>query len=171
MTATLTPKDPWAVFEYEADQFTSMLALLPSGNQEREAFPKPIQNAITESALLHARQLADIFLSRGTGSDDINLDDQLLKGYKPACFDELKKEYGDSNKKGDICWQLNKLLAHPTLNRGKCYDYTDLLEKLAPLLIDTIREVRAQHTAGEPPTNAKKPFVRLPPGLSAKTSS
>lgn len=169
MTAIPTPNAPWVVFEYEVDQFTSMLALLQSGNQEYAAFSKPVQNAVVESALLHMRQLADIFLSRSPELDDIKLKD--LVSDEPTHLDELRKVYGSRNVASSPCQILNKRLAHPTTFRSDDYDYSDLLNKLTPLLVDIIQEVRAQHAAGRPPTHAKKPSVRPHPGLSAKTSS
>jgi hypothetical protein len=124
--------DPWVVFDYEADMFFAMCNLLRQGNQEYAALSRPIQNAVVESALLHARQLIDILLSPGKFSDDINLS-RLLPGFQPARLDELQRSY-DSRSVDSPWWTLNKRLAHATSHRGSSHDYTNLLNQLAPVL-------------------------------------
>ena len=132
--------DPWVVFGYEVEQFYRMCKLLKAGNDEYAALPQHMKNAVVESALLHARILADILLSRGTQPDDINLSN-LLPGFCPPTFDKLKCAYGDRHTEWTPCWTLNKMLAHPTLRRGSNHDYTKLLKQLVPLLCSVVQEV------------------------------
>jgi hypothetical protein len=171
MMAKPTSNDPWEVFKYEADQFIAMCNLLQPGNRDYAALLLPVQNAVVESALLHTRQLADILLSLDPHTDAIKLKDVYSAPSEPTRLDELRTAYSDWNTAGSPRQIINKQLAHATTSRSDSYDYTPLINKLAPLLADIIQEVRAQHAAAMPPAHAKKPSVRPHPGLSAKTSS
>src|SRR5207244_872549 len=124
--STAASNDPWVVFEYEADMFFAMCDLLRSGNQVFAALPHHVRNAVVESALLHTRQLADILLSRGTRTDDINLN-ALIPNLRPARLAELRQLFGTQNTSGCPCWTINKMLAHPTTRRSARYDYTNVL--------------------------------------------
>jgi hypothetical protein len=133
--------DPWEVFDYEADMFIEMCALLETGNPEYAALSPSLKNAVVESALLHTRQLIDIVLSRGRQPDDINLT-CLLPGYQLPQIDELRNVYGNYSLNGSPCWTINKRLAHATSHRGSSYDYTTLLNQLVPIVSQIINEVR-----------------------------
>lgn len=139
--ARMKQQSLWVIYDFEEDMFRRTL-LLSQG--ECNKFPHPIPNAIVESMLLHLRILVDILLSRGRGTDDINLTD-LLPGFRPPLVAQLKTVYGGSKKVGSPCWNLNKRLAHPTQVRSSSYNYSHLLNKLAPVvlpLLDQIAQAR-----------------------------
>lgn len=137
----------WVVFDYEVMMFRSMCALLANGNQEYAQLSGCVKNAVTESALLHTRQLADILLSRGSQPDDINLQ-ALLPAFQPTGLNTLRQQYGDNQTTSTPCWTINKHLAHATSQRGDSFDYSLLLNGLAPLLEDILAEIQAQRAAG-----------------------
>lgn len=139
---------PWEVLDYEADMFYAMWSLLRPDHQGYAILDLHIRNAVVESALLHLRQLAAILLSEGDAPDDINLSD-LLPGFQPARVDELKRAYGERGQANTPRWIINKMLAHPTSRRGRTYDYTRLLNQLAPLLDHVIQDVRDRRTRGD----------------------
>lgn len=134
--------DPWEVFGYEVEMFHAMCSLLRAGNTDYAGLSHHVRNALVESALLHTRQLVDILLSRGSDPDDINLSG-LIPGFAPAKLDELQSLYGKRSIVGSPCWTLNKRLAHPTTHRGASFDYSVLLNRLAPVISVIIREVQA----------------------------
>ena len=137
--------NPWVVFDYEVEQFyaTCKLLLLKAGNDESAALPQHMKNAVVESALLHARILSDILLSRGREPDDINLSD-LLPSFDSTARKDLECVYGNGKTEGSPCWTLNKRLAHATYRRGSSYDYTQLLSQLAPLISRVVQDVNGQ---------------------------
>ena len=130
--------DPWAIFDYEANMF---LVLWRLSSQSSLVLSQWIHNAIVESCLLHLRQLCDIVLDRGKGDDDINLTDLVGKNQAPTKLEELRQKYGDSKTVGDPCWEINKMLVHPTKHRGSSYNYT-LINNIGPILNDVITELR-----------------------------
>src|SRR5258708_65015 len=132
--------NPWIVFDYEVEMFSSMIALLQTGYPDFAKLPHNVRNAVVESALLHTRQLVEILLSRGHQRDDINLS-ELSGDFVPTRRDELEALYGGSSSVDSPCWTINKRLAHATTHRGSNYDYADVLNLLVPLIADIIREV------------------------------
>lgn len=140
-----SPKDPWVVFDYECDQFHAMCQLLVHGNTEHAGLPHYVRNAVVESALLHTRILADLFLSKGTKPDDIHLSG-LLPTFASQKLTQLEIQYGDSHTEDTPCWTINKMLAHPTSWRSSEYNYTDLLNQVFPLISAVIQEVNEQRT-------------------------
>lgn len=131
----------WEVYDYEVSMFREMLRIGTSP-VECQKFPPPVQNAIVESMLLHLRILVDILLSRGSGSDDINLRD-LLPSFKSSVRTKLTTAYGDGKTVNSPCWQLNKRLAHPTQIRSSSYSYNHVLHALVPLVIQLLNEIAA----------------------------
>jgi hypothetical protein len=141
MSAALAADPQWVVFNYEVMMFRSMCALLAIGNQEYCLLSGPVKNAVTESALLHTRQLADILLSRGNQKDDINLQ-TLLPGFQPQGSNALRKLYGDNGTANTPCWTINKRLAHATTQRGDSFDYSSMLNALVQSLEGVLAEVQ-----------------------------
>ncbi|MCR4411674.1 MAG: hypothetical protein NUV77_04515 [Thermoguttaceae bacterium] len=131
------------VFDYEVMMFRKMCSLLANGNQEYADLSWYVKNAVTESAILHTRQLADILLSRGSQPDDINLQ-TLLPGFQPQGLNTLRQHYGDNRTANTPCWTINKRLAHATSQRGDSFDYSSLLNGLVPLLEGILVEVQDQ---------------------------
>lgn len=142
MNATQT-SDPWVVFDYEADMFFGLCELLADGDSTYANLPHRVKNAIVESALLHARQLVDILLSRGKENDDINLSG-LLPGFPQSRLSQLNTFYGGRRTQGSACWTLNKRLAHATALRDSSYDYSPILKQLGPMLAGLVQEVNDQ---------------------------
>ena len=64
--------DVWRVLDYEVQMFLGTEEIR-SSFQIKDAATHLTRNALVESSLLHIRILADLFLSRGTQPDDINL--------------------------------------------------------------------------------------------------
>ena len=104
-------------------------------------FSRPVNNAIAESLLLHTRILMDILKSKTSqDGDDIKLTD-LLPGFAPSRLQQLTELYGDRNTEGSPCWTINKYLAHPTKLRTDSHEYTDIVEKLRPVLLHCVDEI------------------------------
>jgi hypothetical protein len=111
------------VTAYEIDMLETLLEAPSAG---------AIRNALTESVVLHARQLCEIFLSKGRQPDDIRLEhlvpmsalsDRLL-----TLVEELKEKYGSSSMEESPCWVFNKMLLHPTTERLDAYNYQPALD-------------------------------------------
>jgi len=105
-----------------------------------------VRNALVESSLLHMRILTEIFLSRGTQPDDVNL--QKL-GFAVPIQDQtlaqnigaLETAYGSSRISGSRCWTINKMLAHPTTHRSSKYNYSPLFNAMEGPLTAVITRV------------------------------
>lgn len=143
LVATTPAQDPWEIFEYEVEMFFGTRTVLCK-RKRNPAKSDIATNALTESALLHTRILADILLDR---KDDDNITLSLLLpdwrasqnlGYAIA---ELKTAYGNRNIINSPYWSLNKMLAHPSSLRGKSYDYSALLKAIDPIITRAIREI------------------------------
>ena len=147
MSSPVPGNDAWVVFGYEADMLLAMCNLLVPCNQEFALLSGNVRNAVVESALLHTRQLVDILLSRGSGSDDINLA-TLVPNHQPARLEELRQAYGNRNTEGSPCWTINKMLAHATTQRSSSFDYSSMLNGLAPIVADIVQDVRSRCPGG-----------------------
>ena len=142
-SSTAPSNDPWVVFDYEVEQWRAMCNLLVDGNPVYEALSLQLKNAVTESAVLHTRILADILLCRSKESDDIKVSD-LIPGFKSANLGQLTQVYGDRKLPGSPCWTFNKKLAHPTLHRTDSHDYSGPLNAVRPLIETIIAEIQSQ---------------------------
>ncbi len=135
-------KDPWLVASYEVD----MHEKLPVDPQSLDL----VQNALTESRVLHARQLCEIFLDLGGDVDNVRLE-HLVSDWpnRSECQhlielrDELKRLYGRRDETDTPRWIFNKMMAHPTLERTDHYDYGKALERIAPTLRRMVDEIEA----------------------------
>jgi hypothetical protein len=123
----------WRILDYEVQMFLGIDFVRSHLQVEGDA--QLFKNALVESSLLHIRILADIFLSRGKRSDDINL---AKLGFNADSMEPILAEkinalavaYGEANDPTSNCWTLNKRLAHPTKHRTEGYDYSDLFAAL-----------------------------------------
>jgi hypothetical protein len=68
-------KGAWRVASYEIDMHETLF----EGPSQMA-----ISNALTESVVLHARQLCEIFLSRSTEADNVKLADLVPAGHESA---------------------------------------------------------------------------------------
>ena len=148
------PVDPWEIVGYEAGQLRGALETLST--QQHLLVTQVLRNAVVESSVIHTRILCDILLSRTSAKDDIRLTDLFVPGITGPIADkidknmiaQLAKDYGSGSASGTPCWQFNKMLAHPTTERGLSYDYAKALRTLGPTIekildeIETLRKVR-----------------------------
>jgi hypothetical protein len=132
-------KGAWLVASYEIDMHETLLDGLLS--------PDALRNALTESIVLHARQLCEIFLSYSGHSDNIKLFDLVpidsQSDRLKRLIAELRKEYGNASTRDSPRWVFNKMLLHPTKNRFDRYNYKPALEQVRPLLKEIIAEIES----------------------------
>jgi hypothetical protein len=139
MTSPTTPvRDPWEVVRYEAGMFFDLCRLMDDESIRKGN--RLVANAVCESACLHLRVLVDVLLSKGTGKDDIRLN-QIVPGFVPPSVEKLRAEYGNSKKDHSPCWRLNKMIAHATTKRESGGDYADVILKLYPVIDAVLSEV------------------------------
>ena len=128
--------DPWGIIEYEVKMFAAMYKVL-CNPPAFARLPYALKNAVEESAVLHARILCEIFLSRAQHEpDNLPLSKLFL-----AMKGKLGTLYGTNKKKNTPCWAFNKMLAHATSHRGRKYDYRDILADLRPVIQEMIDEI------------------------------
>jgi hypothetical protein len=132
----------WVVIGYELDMLQQLINI-PSEDPARKSWV--LRNSITEGKGLHTRNLCDFCLSKL--DDDIKPSD-LFDDYDTdpkyetlkARIGQLRPRYGD-NKEGSSRWAFNKMLAHPTKERGESFDYTPFLDRVLPVLQEIMREI------------------------------
>ncbi|MAT97872.1 MAG: hypothetical protein CL608_12070 [Anaerolineaceae bacterium] len=113
--------------------------------------PWYLQNAITESLVLHTRILVEVFLSDERKSsdkrhsDDISLCD-LTEADTTEVIEELRRSYGSNNDPTSVRWQFNKMMAHATTNRGASHDYGPFLKRIFPALFKVIDLLEKEHS-------------------------
>jgi hypothetical protein len=133
---------PFEIIQYEYDMLRDTTDFLTQPFLiQKSLVPLYIRNAIVESALLHARQLSDIFIEKkNRRDDDIFLHKIIPPRQIPQTeIAELQSIYGDSNS--GLCFEINKYLAHATTFRSSSHDYSLLLNKLKPLLFSIIQKL------------------------------
>ncbi|MEW6030387.1 MAG: hypothetical protein ACOYZ8_08180 [Chloroflexota bacterium] len=142
------PNDnPWQVFDYEVQMyFETRNALKQLKSDSNNLAVTTIRNALTESLVLHTRIIVDILISKGSGKDDIKLED-ILPGWPriesvKRLVGELKLAYGRSEIENNPCWVFNKMLAHPTLWRADSYNYYPALKQIEPLVLRMLKEIQ-----------------------------
>jgi hypothetical protein len=122
-----------------------------------------VQNAVTESRVLHARNLCDFCMPR-THPTDIK-PENLFDDYSNSRYDTLRtlvEEVEGAYRKNDACavvlpngnteshspqWAFNKMLAHPTQDRGLGFNYQPFIDFVVPkikLLADEIRRLEKE---------------------------
>jgi hypothetical protein len=136
--------DPWVVFEYEVEMFLSTRFILQHTVEGDETICHWIRNALSESAVLHARNLVEILRKTKSHKDDIVLQD-LLPDWRNSNglvseLDSLGTAYCE-DQPGTARWAFNKKLAHATLHRTDSFDYTPLLNQLDPIIISLLIEI------------------------------
>lgn len=159
--------DPWEVVAYEAKMLFGLCRLLSV--PESQPSNALIANAVVESACLHARILVDILLSKDSRRDDDIRLELLVPSFRPPSVDRLRVTYGDARTEQSPCWILNKMIAHPTLQRGKSYDYTGVIRRLLPLIEAVWQEIESHQPSVLPKLHM--PTGGVDPRFCAKTSS
>jgi hypothetical protein len=137
-------KRAWETIEYEVKMFHAAYELLI--NPGVTQVPRAWANAIEEAAVLHARILCEVFLDLGTEDNNIKLSDLLSPGWSAEVEkikQELCKQYGDGKTEGSPRWAFNKMMAHPTFDRDRKYDYIPKLKALAPFIWKLIRKIES----------------------------
>jgi hypothetical protein len=148
--------DPWEIVGYEAGQFRGTGAEL---SHPVRLSTQVLRNAVVESAVLHARILCDILLSRTNADDDIRLTELHLPGdvdpvsdkVDKKLLDQLAADYGNRRTPGTPCWEFNKMLAHPTTERSTSYDYSKALSTLGPTIDKSLSEIEKLRNVSFPP--------------------
>ncbi len=161
--------DPWEIVAYEARMLFDLCRVL--NGETFNANNNVVKNAVVESVCLHTRILVNILLSKDFGEfDDIRLN-HLLPGFQHSSVDRLRAAYGDGKPVQPPwpCWTLNKMIAHPTLQRGNSHDYTDVIKKLLPFIEEVWHEIGNYHRLLVSQT--AKPTGGLDQRFCAKTSS
>jgi hypothetical protein len=134
----------WETIEYEVKMFHAAYECLI--NPVFTQVPRAWANAIEEDAVLHARILCEIFLDLGTEDNNIKLSELLSPGWSmevEKIKQELCKQYGNGKTKGSPRWTFNNMMAHPTFDRDRRYDYIPELKDLAPFIWKLIRKIES----------------------------
>jgi hypothetical protein len=134
----------WETIEYEVKMFHAAYELLI--NPAVTQVPRAWANAIEEAAVLHARILCEVLLDLGTEDNNIKLSELLSPGWSAEVEkikQELCKQYGDGKTKGSPRWAFNNMMAHPTFDRDRKYDYIPKLKALAPFIWKLIRKIES----------------------------
>lgn len=133
-------KGAWEVTRYEFNMHESLLEGPPFS-------PHVMRNAVTESVVLHARQLCEIFLCRSSEGDNINLAHLVPATEQSArlkeLITELERKYGSRRQQQSPCWVFNKMLMHPTDVRTDGYNYEPALNAVRPVLKDIVAEIES----------------------------
>ncbi len=133
-------KGAWLVASYEIDMSEALSFEGPSA--------AAVRNALTESMVLHTRQLCEMFLSRSNEKDNVKLKDLIPERQHTARLSEsvaaLHRIYGNSRRAGSPCWVFNKMLLHPTTIRTDGYDYGSALNQVRPFLEEIIAEIESE---------------------------
>jgi hypothetical protein len=103
-----------------------------------------VGNIISESKVLHTRNLCDLCTSSHT--DDIKPSDSFDNYDTDQKYETLRglmkrldQQYGKGE--GSARRAFNTKLAHPTKERGESFDYIPFLDQVVPVLLEIIREI------------------------------
>jgi hypothetical protein len=131
MDRAKTKEELWIVVEYEIQMFYELFHLQLKCEGPSIGI---LNNAITESKLLHIRNLVEVFNFSNGHSDDIRITG-LIENWKEVphledAIRDLRAGYGRQNEENSPHWIINKMLAHPTSNRGGDYNYRAVFDKM-----------------------------------------
>jgi hypothetical protein len=132
------------ILKYEFEQYFMMRWMA------EHPHPQPVCNAITESAVVHARNLCNFFCSFGDPGDirlhDIfDTTDPVLSKLKKELKDAYTKKIQTGIKPQD---SFNRFVAHMTSEREKCadrYDYGDEFSAIDPILLELREKIVRAH--------------------------
>lgn len=112
-----------------------------------------LNNALSESAILHARNLCELFAEpEGKFARDMSLShllpdwDWAITKYERlnALLSELEDKYGQYLDVKSPSWTFNQILAHVTLKRLPEKDYTAALDTVLPVLRQILVEIQSK---------------------------
>lgn len=145
----------WVILSYESWMLERSIhekKQLKRSIQDEERL-RVLNNALTESAVLHARILCELFANpEGKFASDIVLSHllpdwdwgqpkyNLLNGL----LSELEEKYGQHHDAKSPYWAFNKMLAHATMERSSAHDYTAALDSVLPLLRGILAELQSK---------------------------
>jgi hypothetical protein len=142
------PVDLFETLGYEAAMFFGAMEVLRNQPEQPERPSELLlRNVVVEDAVLHARQLCDLFAG-SSKKDDITLQDLFPDFYtnhqKYASLRSMKKRldrvYGN-DVPNTYHWAFNKLVMHATKLRDGFGIYTKALNDLEKILRVVIDEV------------------------------
>jgi hypothetical protein len=158
-----------AVIGYEVWMLVEACKMLPVVQASfRNA--RAIQNAVTESWVLHTRNLCEFCCMPRRYSTDIKPEDlfddycsntrygtlrKLVENVQRAYTEKVEIVLPNGNM--ESCtpqWAFNKMLAHPTQNRGLGFEYVPFLDRVIPkikLLADEIGRLEKKQGRDFPP--------------------
>jgi hypothetical protein len=121
-----------------------------------------LKNAVVEDAVLHARNLCDVFLDIRNKKDDIILSEQFEDYWddtskywklKDAISRLRKKYHEDHDGDGPSSYRaaFNKLVMHTTKQRGVYGVYNAALSDLLPLFREIVSEIKSLKEVRFPP--------------------
>jgi hypothetical protein len=131
----------WVVIGYEVEMLQQLINI-PSQDPATKSWV--LRNSITEGKVLHTRNLCDFCLSKL--DSDIKPSDlfdnyDIEQKYQTlmALIEQLRQKYGKDE--GSARWAFNKMLAHPTKERGERFEYGPFLDRVLPVLQEIMREI------------------------------
>jgi hypothetical protein len=144
------PINPLDVFEYELAMLNAVYGMSQSRVPQGPT-GTALDNAITETLVLHTRNLCEIVLPGPSYPDDIRMKDLFqdwdtnttgIYNAVKSLIGQLDSLYGKSGVQGDARFDFNKRLAHSTKQRAASpgYDYgphlLSLLPKIAQIALE-----------------------------------
>ena len=147
---------PWAALRYEF--WTLERSIQEKGRLDEQSFQdedrlQVMKGALTESAVLHARRLCELFANpEGKFDSDLNLSDLLpdwdwdKSKYKVLneLLSAIETAYGHYSEANSPYQTLNRIFWQATVTRPSAQDYADALDKVLPLLRRIIAEVESR---------------------------
>lgn len=135
------PAGPLGIINYESNMLVRLIDARAQVEELELSSKRTVINALTESALLHARILCSIFLNEGRGTE-IKLN-TILGQLSPTeeqrrtiddAVHKLEEAYGKESDHNSSRFIINSMVMHPTPNRGDYGVYDGVVSKLAPVI-------------------------------------
>lgn len=147
--------NPWVILGYESWMLERTL-------HEKQQLERTIQDeerrqvlndALIESAVLHARSLCELFANpEGKFNSDSGLSHLLpdwdwgMPKYEGlnGLLSELENKYGQHHDSRSLYWAFNKMLVYPAVGKSSQRDYTAALNAVLPLLRRILAEMQSK---------------------------
>ncbi len=146
----VAPAEPIEIVKYESDMLVGLIDARAEIEELDLRSKRTVINALTESALLHARTLCAIFLSEGREAE-IKLE-TLLAQFSPTeeqrraiyeAIHQLEDAYGEESDHNSPRFIINSMVMHPTVHRGDYGVYDGVVNKLVPLISQVMSALQA----------------------------